>query len=166
MRRYGNNFHSWLRYSLKALPNRLTRDKIVIHTSILYVFALPLCWFICTWLAMKLQFPPLHHHPHGISMKHYFYYTMKLWNYLFIIPTLERLHRRHLGMDKLFHCTLDKSWNYLSLMGLKLIHVSKMCWCLGVRYLYSAVRMQILQNTFICNIYSFLIPFSSSNGFA
>ena len=42
MRRFGNDFHSWLRHSWKSLPNRFTRDKkIVIHGNsciILYLF--------------------------------------------------------------------------------------------------------------------------------
>ena len=41
VRRFGNDFHSWLRHSWKSLPNRLTRDKkIVIHGNsciILYI---------------------------------------------------------------------------------------------------------------------------------
>ena len=32
VRRFGNDFHSWLRHSLKSLPNRLTRDKKSLFT--------------------------------------------------------------------------------------------------------------------------------------
>ena len=32
MRRFGNDFHSWLRHSWKSLPNRLTRDKKSLFT--------------------------------------------------------------------------------------------------------------------------------------
>ena len=46
------------------------------------------------------------------------------WNYL-SIPKLQRLHRWSLGMDKLFHPTHYNGCNYLSMLGLKLIHVSK-----------------------------------------
>ena len=45
------------------------------------------------------------------------------WNYLYI-PKLQRLHRCSLGMDKKFHLTLYNGCNYLSMLGLKLIHVS------------------------------------------
>ena len=46
------------------------------------------------------------------------------WNALSILK-LQRLHRWSLGMDKLFHPTLHKGCNYLSMLGLKLIQVSK-----------------------------------------
>ena len=46
------------------------------------------------------------------------------WNYL-SIPKLQRLHRWSLGMDKYFHPTLYNGCNYLSMLGLKLNHVSK-----------------------------------------
>ena len=46
------------------------------------------------------------------------------WNYL-SIPKLQRLHHWSLGMDKLFHPTLLWACNYLSMLGLKLNHVSK-----------------------------------------
>ena len=45
------------------------------------------------------------------------------WNYL-SIPKLQRLHRWSLGMDKWFHRTLYNGCNNLSMLGLKLIHVS------------------------------------------
>ena len=46
------------------------------------------------------------------------------WNYL-SIPKLQRLHRWSLGMDKYFHPTHYNGCNYLSMLGLKLNHVSK-----------------------------------------
>ena len=47
------------------------------------------------------------------------------WNYL-SIPKLQRLHRWSLGMDKVISThTLYWACNYLSMLGLKLIHVSK-----------------------------------------
>ena len=46
------------------------------------------------------------------------------WNHL-SIPKLQRLHRWSLGMDKQFHPTLYNGCNYLSMLGLKLNHVSK-----------------------------------------
>ena len=46
------------------------------------------------------------------------------WNYL-SIPKLQHCNRWGLGMDKLFHRTLYDGCNYLSMLGLKLIHVSK-----------------------------------------
>ena len=47
------------------------------------------------------------------------------WNYL-SIARLQRLRRWGLGMDKYFHRTHHNARNYLSVSGLKLIHVSKM----------------------------------------
>ena len=46
------------------------------------------------------------------------------WNYL-SIPKLQRLHHWSLGMDEQFHPTLHNGCNYLSMLGLKFIHVSK-----------------------------------------
>ena len=46
------------------------------------------------------------------------------WNYL-SIPKLQRLHRWSLGMDKSFHATLYNVCDYLSMLRLKLNHVSK-----------------------------------------
>ena len=46
------------------------------------------------------------------------------WNYL-SIPKLQRLHRWSLEMDKQFHPTHYNGCNYLSMLGLKLNHVSK-----------------------------------------
>ena len=50
------------------------------------------------------------------------------WNYL-SIPKLQRLQRWSLGMDKLFHLTLYNECNYLSMLGLKSIHVSERGCC-------------------------------------
>ena len=46
------------------------------------------------------------------------------WNYL-SIPNLQRVHRWSLGMDKLLHPTLYNGYDYISMLGLKLNHVSK-----------------------------------------
>ena len=46
------------------------------------------------------------------------------WNYL-SIPKLQRCNRWSLGMDKLFHPTLYMACDYVSMLGLKLNHVSK-----------------------------------------
>ena len=46
------------------------------------------------------------------------------WNYL-SIPKLQRCNRWSLGMDKWFHPTLYWACDYLSMLGLKLNHVSK-----------------------------------------
>ena len=46
------------------------------------------------------------------------------WNYL-SITKLQRLHRWRLVMDKYFHPTLYLGCNYIFMLGLKLIHVSK-----------------------------------------
>ena len=46
------------------------------------------------------------------------------WNYL-SIPKLQWCSRWSLGMDKLFHPTHYWACNYLSMLGLNLIHVSK-----------------------------------------
>ena len=46
------------------------------------------------------------------------------WNYL-SIHKLQRLHRWSLRMDKQFHPTFYNGCNYLSMLGLKLNHVSK-----------------------------------------
>ena len=46
------------------------------------------------------------------------------WNYL-SIPKLQRCNRWSLGMDKWFHPKLCWTCDYLSMLGLKLNHVSK-----------------------------------------
>ena len=46
------------------------------------------------------------------------------WNYL-SIPKLQRCNRWSLRMDKQFHPTFYQACNYLSMLGLKLNHVSK-----------------------------------------
>ena len=58
------------------------------------------------------------------------------WNYLYI-PKLQRLHRWILGMDKQFHPTHYRTCDYLSMLGLKLNHVSKRgLWCVSL-FMYS-----------------------------
>ena len=46
------------------------------------------------------------------------------WNYL-SIPKLQHCHRWYLGMDKYFQPTLYWTYDYLFMLALKLIHVSK-----------------------------------------
>ena len=48
----------------------------------------------------------------------------KVWNEV-IFPTLKRFYRYGLGIDKLFHSTHYNGCNYLSVLRLNLIHVSK-----------------------------------------
>ena len=50
------------------------------------------------------------------------------WNYL-SVPKLQWWHRWSLGMDKLFHLTFYNGCYYLSMLGLKLIHVSRVGGC-------------------------------------
>ena len=50
--------------------------------------------------------------------------TTTTWNYLYI-PKLQRCNRWSLGMDKLFHPIFYNGCNCLSMLGLKLNHVSK-----------------------------------------
>ena len=47
-----------------------------------------------------------------------------VWNYLYN-PKLQRLHRWRLRKDNLRHTTLYNGYNWLSVLGLKLIHVSE-----------------------------------------
>ena len=46
------------------------------------------------------------------------------WKYL-SIPKLQRYNRWSLGMDKLFHPILYNRYNYLPMLGLEIIHISK-----------------------------------------
>ena len=64
------------------------------------------------------------------------------WNYL-SIPKLQRWNRWSLGMDKLFHSTRYHGYNYLSMLGFKLIHVSKR----GPRYCSGWYITLIIQNS-------------------
>ena len=65
------------------------------------------------------------------------------WNYL-SIPKLQRLHRWSLGMDKWFHPILYNGCNYLSMLGLKLNHVSKRgYWCLMLQLNYKITQSQL-----------------------
>ena len=53
------------------------------------------------------------------------------------IPKLQRFHRWSFGMDNQFHHTHHNGCNYLSMLGLKLIHASKNDhWHLGCSVLY------------------------------
>ena len=62
------------------------------------------------------------------------------WNYL-SIPKRQRLHRWKFEMDTWFHPTLYDRWIYLSMLGLKLIHVNP--W--HAMQLSSSPRFQILR---------------------
>ena len=69
------------------------------------------------------------------------------WNYLFF-SKLQRLHCWSLGMDKKFHLTLYNGCNYLSMLGLKLNHISKRGpWRLLLAH-YLAIPPQGLCNAF------------------
>ena len=63
------------------------------------------------------------------------------WNYL-SIPKLQRCNRWSLGMDKYIHPTFYNGCNYLSMLGLKLNHVSKR----GHRNIIYALTKDILTN--------------------
>ena len=67
------------------------------------------------------------------------------WNYV-SIPKLERCSRWSLVKDKLFHPTLYHGCNYLSMLGLKVIHVIKRgsC-CLPLRVVHR-VKATAVQN--------------------
>ena len=71
------------------------------------------------------------------------------WNNL-SIPKLQRLHRWSLGMDKLFHPTSYNGCNHLSMLGLKLNHVSKMGHCslrvMICRFRTCHVKLYLLNN--------------------
>ena len=54
------------------------------------------------------------------------FFMKKYRNYL-SISKLQRLRGSRLGMAKLFHSTLHYGCNYLSMQGLKLIHVCERC---------------------------------------
>ena len=51
VRRFGNDFHSWLRHSWKSLPNRLTRDKksLFTVTRALFFISLSAVVLICNF---------------------------------------------------------------------------------------------------------------------
>ena len=53
------------------------------------------------------------------------------WIYL-SIPQRQRCYRSNLGMDKYFHPTLNLACDYISMLGLKVIHVSKRGPCCGL----------------------------------
>ena len=56
------------------------------------------------------------------------------------IPKLQRCNRWSLGMDQWFHTTLYNGYNYLSMLGLTLNHVSKS----GPRWLYSISHLKLV----------------------
>ena len=60
-------------------------------------------------------------------------------NFLFI-PKHQRPRRWSLGMDKEFHPTIYESCDYVYMLGLNLIIVSKR----GLRFLYSVTGMFVL----------------------
>ena len=62
------------------------------------------------------------------------------WNY-FSIPKLQWLHRWSLGMDKWFHPTRHWVCNYLSILGLKLNHISERGICDLNRCLWPSTLM-------------------------
>ena len=66
-------------------------------------------------------------------------------NYL-SIPKLQQCNRWRLGMDKLFHRTLYWACDYLSMLGLKLNHVSK----IGIR------NLKRCQDTFLSAMKKFV----------
>ena len=50
----------------------------------------------------------------------------KMWDEIsYPFPKFQWLHHQNLGMDKKFHPILYNGCNYISMLGLKLIHVSK-----------------------------------------
>ena len=84
------------------------------------------------------------------------------WNYL-SIPKLQRLHRWSLGMDKQFHPTHYWVCDYLSMLGLKLNHVSKrgpwyshwdfLLWKYGN---FTEPHMSFLSNILLQNQYEYM----------
>ena len=88
------------------------------------------------------------------------------WNYL-SIPKHHRCSRSSLGMDNLFHPTLFGTCDYLSMLGLKLIHVSKK----GHEYLTKDAGVPVEKNSrvwspgdmlFLCLRLRCLCPYSQS----
>ena len=69
----------------------------------------------------------------------------------FSILKLQRLRRWSLGMDKLFHPTVyNNGCSYLSMLGLKVIHVSKRDhWCLYI-YIYICMYIYVYQSVTLC----------------
>ena len=59
----------------------------------------------------------------SMDMQSHAQYSVR-WNYL-SIPKLQQLHCWSLGKDMLFHLTHYNTRDYLSMLGLKLNHVSK-----------------------------------------
>ena len=72
------------------------------------------------------------------------------------IPKLQRINRWSLGMDKSFHPTVHNGCNYLSILGLKLNHVSKR----GHRKIYFVQKQILLSFDYIYSLISYsLIPY-------
>ena len=82
------------------------------------------------------------------------------WNYL-SIPKLQRLHRWSLGMDKLFHPALYWACNYLSVIGLKLIHIIRNPWCFGVQYIPRNMHTVFALLCFVVVIHWLMFPYPS-----
>ena len=104
-------------------PNR---QQAIILTNHVFVY-----WHIYVYLilnglkviylwsiSLKTTFIPAWNTPSNITK-----WEMKLFIHE---PKLYQLHHWSLGMDKLFHLTLYNGCNYLSMLGLKLNHTSKM----------------------------------------
>ena len=76
------------------------------------------------------------------------------WHYLSIFI---RLHRWSLVMDKWFNLTLYWAWDYISMLGLKLIHVRKrdpwyqVCWCPGEQGARTWAAVVLLQYDITCH---------------
>ena len=83
------------------------------------------------------------------------------WNYL-SIPKLQRLHRWSLGMDKLFHPTLHNGCDYISMLGLKLTHVSKRGYWRLLKYRIYLRNPKVLKSRGISFVNSYL-PTNSWN---
>ena len=79
--------------------------------------------FLLTWIKISLSMDMLSSASKSM-----------VWNYL-SIPKLQRYNCWNLGMDRSLHPTIYNWCNYLSMMGLKLNHVSK--WAPGVRLIVS-----------------------------
>ena len=87
------------------------------------------------------------------------------WSYL-SIPKLQCLHCWSLGMDKWFHPTLYWACDYLSMLGVKFIHVSKRghlrypigFWS-GHRYAISSSRLECFR---ISKTYTVVIGYTPS----
>ena len=86
--------------------------KVVLHITY-FSFLKSLAFFLLTWFNFNLCMDKLSHAQSSAD-----------WNFLFILK-LQRLPNWRLGMDKSFHPTLYNKCNYVSVVELKLSHVSK-----------------------------------------